>query len=382
MANLAFIPIRSGSKSIPGKNTRDFCGKPLVNWLIEALDNSEYIQRIVIALDGEDQENIIKRIKSNKLEIYNRKPENAKDNSSTESVMLEFLEYDKTDNNDIFILLQATSPFTQTHDINSALELFKTGNADSLLSVIKTKRFFWDKHSQPINYDYRNRPRRQDFDGLFMENGAFYISTVENIFNSNNRLSGKIELFEMPDYTGIEIDEPADWEMAESLFKRYQPQRLRKKVEVKLLLSDVDGVLTDAGMYYSEKGDELKKFSTYDGMGFKTLQKAGIKVGIITGENRRLNAARADKLNLDYAFHGIDDKLKNAEELCTELGIELKNLAYIGDDLNDVELLKNAGLAACPANAVKEVKEISGIIKLKSFGGSGALREFAEIILG
>jgi YrbI family 3-deoxy-D-manno-octulosonate 8-phosphate phosphatase len=381
MANLAFIPIRSGSKSIPGKNIREFCGKPLVNWLIEALENSDYIQRIVIALDGEEQEQIVKKTGAKKLEIYRRMPENAKDNSSTESVMLEFLEYDKTDPNDVFILLQATSPFTRTQDINRALELFKTGNADSVLSAIKTKRFFWDKHAQPINYDYRNRPRRQDFDGLFMENGAIYISTTDNILKSNNRLSGKISVFEMPEYTGIEIDEPADWEMAEALFKRYQPERLRKKVEIRLVLSDVDGVLTDAGMYYSEKGDELKKFSTYDGMGFKMLQQVGIKVGIITGENRKLNAARADKLNLDYAFHGIENKLINAQELCNELGISLQNLAYIGDDINDVELLKNVGLAACPANAVKKVKDIFGIIELKSSGGNGALREFAEIIL-
>jgi N-acylneuraminate cytidylyltransferase len=380
MANWAFIPIRSGSKSIPGKNTKDFCGKPLVHWLIDALHHAQYIDYIVIALDSKEQESIVKQYHSDKLKIYHRSPENAQDHSSTESVMIEFLEHEKLADHDTFTLVQATSPFTRTEDFDAAISAYNTSDADSMLTAVKVKRFYWNTNATPINYDYRNRPRRQDFDGLMMENGAFYINKVGNILQHKNRLSGKINIFEMPEYTGIEIDEPTDWELAETLFKKHQPERLRKKTDIKLFLSDVDGVLTDAGMYYSENGDEIKKFCTYDGMGFKLLQQKGIKVGIITGENRNLNTNRANKLGLDYIFQGIENKLKQVQLLCEELNITLNNVAYIGDDLNDIELLKQAGLAACPQNAISDVKNIPGIIQLSKFGGEGVVRDFANII--
>lgn len=143
----------------------------------------------------------------------------------------------------------------------------------------------------------------------------------------------------------------------------------------KLFLSDVDGVLTDAGMYYTENGDEIKKFSAYDGMGFKLMQAKGIKVGILTAENRQLNRNRANKIKLDFDFHGIENKLNTLTKLLKELSIEWKDVAYVGDDLNDIEVLKKVGQAFCPANAVEEVQKIKGIRKLKSSGGQGVVRE-------
>lgn len=142
-----------------------------------------------------------------------------------------------------------------------------------------------------------------------------------------------------------------------------------------LFLSDVDGVLTDAGMYYTENGDEIKKFSTYDGMGFKLMQAKGIKVGILTAENRQLNRNRANKIKLDFDFHGIENKLNTLTKLLNELSIDWKDVAYVGDDLNDIEVLKKVGQAFCPANAVEEVQKIKNIRKLKSSGGQGVVRE-------
>ena len=150
----------------------------------------------------------------------------------------------------------------------------------------------------------------------------------------------------------------------------------KRKVKLpKILLSDVDGVLTDAGMYYSENGDELKKFCTYDGMGFKLLQARGIQVGILTAENRNLNRNRAKKLKLDFDFHGIENKFQVLNKLVNDLGISLEDVAFVGDDINDIEVLQNVGHAFCPANAVPEVSSIAGIKKLKTSGGSGVIRE-------
>lgn len=159
--------------------------------------------------------------------------------------------------------------------------------------------------------------------------------------------------------------------------------------DVKLFLTDVDGCMTDGGMYYTESGDEFKKFCVYDGMGIVLLRKAGIPCGILTSENTNIGLKRGKKLGLEYVYTGVgrvvDDvkmtKLDAAKKICEELGITLKNVCFIGDDVNDLDLLQNAGIAACPTNAVEVVKAVPGIIHLSKRGGDGAIREICEMIL-
>ena len=152
-------------------------------------------------------------------------------------------------------------------------------------------------------------------------------------------------------------------------------------MSIKIFLSDVDGVLTDGGMYYTESGDEFKKFNCYDGMGMKLLQEKGYKVGIITSEDKQINRNRARKLKLDFDFHGIKDKLKFMQEFCINENFKLSEIAYIGDDINCFDLLSNVGVCACPKNAVSKIKNIPNIKLFNSSGGNGAFREFAEIYL-
>ncbi|HOZ29413.1 MAG TPA: acylneuraminate cytidylyltransferase [Bacteroidales bacterium] len=381
MSITAFVPVRSGSKSIKDKNIKEFCGKPLVYWILNALENAAEVNEIVIALDSEEYSAIVKNFRLSKVKIYKRKTENAVDTASTESVMLEYLSVAKLNKDDIFILAQATSPLTSSVDIDSAIRQYLYSGKDSLLSCVKTKRFFWNSEGTSINYDYKNRPRRQNFEGMFMENGAFYINKVSNIIRDKNRLSGAIGIYEMPEYTALELDEPADWKIGEILLREHIKSVRTSIKDIKLLLSDIDGVLTDGGMYYTEIGDEIKKFCTSDGIGFKLLQEKGIKVGIITSEDRKLNRARAKKLKLDFDFHAQLNKLETVGNLCNKFNISLQNVAYIGDDINDFELLSKVGLPACPANAATIIKNIPGIIILEKSGGTGAVREFAEIIL-
>ena len=152
------------------------------------------------------------------------------------------------------------------------------------------------------------------------------------------------------------------------------------KKPIKLFLSDVDGVLTDAGMYYTESGDEFKKFNTHDGMGFNLLKKAGIKTGIVTTEKTNIVTNRAAKLKVDYLYQGVGfgGKLESAKEICILENITLEEVAYIGDDINCLDLLMHVGLAACPNNATKIIKSIPGIIQLTKAGGEGAVREFID----
>ena len=380
MKKIAFIPVRGGSKSIPKKNIKIFCGKPLIYWNLIELENCDQVDEIVVASDSEDIISVVEEFKFSKVVVYRRSNENAQDHSTSESIMLEYINFAKLDLSDVFMLVQATSPFTKSNDFSNGLKMMNS--YDTVFSCAKIKRFIWDKDSNPLNYDFKNRPRRQDFDGTFMENGAFCISLVSDIIKYNNRISGNIGICEMPEYTFVEIDEPEDWIIAERLFlKNNYSLNNYDFSKIKIFLSDVDGVLTDAGMYYTEKGDEIKKFSTYDGMAFKILQKKGVKVGIITTEDRQLNRNRAQKLSLDFDFHGADDKLKIVKELCKKQNINLNQVAYIGDDVNCFELLSNVGFPACPKNAVDKIKSIQNIIQLSQNGGSGVVREFVEIII-
>ena len=381
---IAFIPVRGGSKSIPLKNIKPFCGKPLVCWNIEALEQCKEVDEIIIATDSDKIEEVVASRPYKKTRIYRRSAENACDTASTESVMLEYIHHAKLPADDIFMLVQATSPLTETVHFTEALEMYGKGEYDSILTCVRNYRFFWNAEGTSMNYDYRNRPRRQNFDGMLMENGAFYINKVGNILESGNRLSGHIGIYEMPEYTATEIDEPDDWIVLENLMRKHVlSKKESEKKRIKLFLCDVDGTLTDGGMYYSENGDELKKFNTRDGMGFQLLREAGIKTGIITSENTQIVTNRAKKLKVDFLYQGKRDggKLVVAQDICQQLDITLDEVAYIGDDVNCIDLLKAVGVKACPADACEEVKAIEGIRVMNKKGGEGCVREFYETIL-
>ena len=217
----AFIPVRGGSKSIPLKNIKPLCGKPLVCWTIEALERCSDVDRIIVATDSDDIRNVVAQRNYKKTELYRRRPENAGDTASTESVMLEYIEHAGLDDDTVFMLVQATSPMTETHHFSEALQMYARGEYDSLLTCVRNYRFFWNEDGTSRNYDYRRRPRRQDFRGQLMENGAFYINRVGNITASGNRLSGRIGIYEMPAHTAAEIDEPEDWLIIENLMMRH-----------------------------------------------------------------------------------------------------------------------------------------------------------------
>ena len=381
---VAFIPVRGGSKSIPLKNIKPFCGKPLVCWNIEALETCDLVDEVIVATDSDDIWNVVEARHYKKTTLYRRSAENACDTASTESVMLEYIHYAQLPSENVFMLVQATSPLTEDIHFTEALQMYGKGEYDSILTCVRNYRFFWNEDGTSMNYDYKNRPRRQNFSGMLMENGAFYINTVKNILRSGNRLSGKIGVYEMPEYTATEIDEPDDWTILESLMQRHVlSKRQQAKKQIKLFLCDVDGTLTDGGMYYSETGDEQKKFNTRDGMGFQLLREAGIKTGIITSENTHIVENRAKKLKLDYLRQSKRDggKVAAALEICDELAITLSEVAYIGDDINCYNLLAKVGVAACPADAMMQVKTIPSIHIMTKKGGEGCVREFISLIL-
>jgi YrbI family 3-deoxy-D-manno-octulosonate 8-phosphate phosphatase len=154
-------------------------------------------------------------------------------------------------------------------------------------------------------------------------------------------------------------------------------ERARK---IRLVAMDVDGVLTDAGMYYTETGDELKKFNTRDGMGVALVREAGLTTAILTRERTQLVERRGAKMRIDHVFIGVTDKLTCMNELLGKLDLTLEQVAYIGDDVNDYELLCHVGLAAAVRDASRLPKSVAHLIT-EAKGGEGAVRELCEIIL-
>jgi 3-deoxy-D-manno-octulosonate 8-phosphate phosphatase (KDO 8-P phosphatase) len=154
---------------------------------------------------------------------------------------------------------------------------------------------------------------------------------------------------------------------------------LEKCSNIKLVLSDIDGVLTDGGMYYSKEGESFKKFNTRDGMGVELLRNNDIPTILITKENSDSSRKRAQKIGAEI-FEGVLDKKTVALKLVKKHKIKNHNLAYIGDDINDLELLKIVGFSSTPSNAIESVKETVDYV-CKSDGGNGAFREIADLIL-
>jgi CMP-N-acetylneuraminic acid synthetase len=212
---VALIPLRGGSKSIPRKNIKEIAGKPLCAWVLESASNAKLINNVYVSTDSEEIKAVVESLNLGVKVIF--RPKNlATDEASTESVMINFMSQVDFD---IIVTIQATSPLLCCHELDQALKVFNSDNLNSMLSAVRTKRFFWTEAGAPINYNPKERPLRQNFAGTMMENGAFYITDRTTLKNTNCRLGGKIGVFEMPDNTAVEIDEPSDWKIVKNLLE-------------------------------------------------------------------------------------------------------------------------------------------------------------------
>lgn len=218
---VAFLPLRGGSKGIPGKNIRDFAGKPLCYWSIRAACDCRRVEKIYVATDSEKIRDVVLDFRFPKVEVIGRSEKSATDKASSELVLLEFAQKYESET---IVFLQATSPLTTSADLDGALKKMSAGNLTSLVSGVNQKRFVWKTSKngliRPQNYDPRRRPRRQDWDGYFVENGAFYITKTKNLLKQKCRVSGKIGFWEMPEESYFEIDSETDWTILEGLFRQ------------------------------------------------------------------------------------------------------------------------------------------------------------------
>lgn len=377
---IGFVPARGGSRGIPGKNVRRLCGRPLIWWCLRALQECGAVDRVVLATEAADIASCALSLGLDKLEIFRRSERSATDTAPTEDVLFEFLAAQDVADQDVVVLAQATNPFVRPLDVEQAIGRIVSGACDSVVSCAPFKRFLWDAHGRSLNYDPACRPRRQDFDGALLENGAFYVARAGDVRRAGHRLPGVVHPHVMPEYTAVELDEEDDWLVAESLLRRHAMTLVGPSRPIRMFLTDVDGVLTDGGMYYGESGEELKRFNTVDGKGIELLRERGVITGIVTAERTELVIRRARKLGIDHLWQGVHDKLAVVRALCDALSVDLDEVAYVGDDLGDVELLDAVGFSACPATAMPVVRRRVDWVCERP-GGGGCVREVAELVL-
>lgn len=223
---VAFVPMRSGSKGIPNKNIKEICGKPLFYWGLSALEKSA-VDKIVVATDSKEYKELISNYAFKKVSFYNRNYDNAQDDATTESVLLEYFGRGFDDDKDDFILYQITNPLINYKDVNGLINCYKKNGYNSMLTVADLEgRFLWSEESYQntaysVNYDYRQRPLRQwgSYERMYMENGMMYINSVINLLKCKNRLTEPIGLYIMSSYTLHEIDTIEDLYIIEKIME-------------------------------------------------------------------------------------------------------------------------------------------------------------------
>ncbi|WP_214370406.1 acylneuraminate cytidylyltransferase [Pseudonocardia sp. H11422] len=382
------IPVRAGSRGIPGKNLRHVGGRPLLDWVVDAALGAACVDRVLVSTDDPAIRRHVLGTAAwcDRVLLPPRAPATATDLATTESVLLDVMDSPQAAGAGDIALVQATSPLLQAADLDGAYALYRSG-FDSVLSVVRQRRFRWrlgaDGAAVP-DYDPAARPRRQDLAGHLVENGALYITSRQALLRTRTRVSGRIGLFEMPEESYTEVDEPADLAIVDALLRRriatVAAEPPAAGTRVRLVLTDVDGVLTDNGMTYLGNGVEAKTYSARDGKGFELLRNAGVRTGLITSEQGPQIQARADKLRVDALVMASRDKLADAIALCERWGLSLDEVAFIGDDVHDVALLERVGLAGAPADAMAAASSVADY-RCRTAGGHGAFREFADVIL-
>ncbi len=377
---ISIIPARGGSKGIINKNLKLIGNIPLVAHSIKHSLKSKIISETYVSTDSTEIKMISLKYGA---KVIDRPAEYASDTATTESVMKHASNYLNNDF-DYIVLLQPTSPLRFPENIDESIKLILEENSDSLLSVYKNDSFLWGSNNKPINYNFKQRPRRQDKEWEYVENGSIYITNKKIFLEENSRLGGKISKYIMPKWMSFEIDTPFDFELVEFIyttkFKHHQRNLGEIIKKLKMVIFDVDGVFTDGSVYLDHDGNEILKFSRIDGKGIELIREKNLKMVVISSEKSEIILQRMKKLKIEDVYIDIKNKLEIYEKLKEKYSLEDENICYLGDDIQDLEIIKRVGLSCCPLNAQVIVKKYS--VYNSSFnGGNGFVRDVCNLIL-
>ncbi|MBO9625335.1 MAG: acylneuraminate cytidylyltransferase [Microbacterium sp.] len=379
MTTVAIIPARGGSKQVPRKNVQRVGGVPLVARAVHAALAADGIDVVAVSTDDEE---IAAVAAAAGARIVRRPAELAGDLATSESAILHAMDSLAAEGVDaeVVAFLQATSPFLPSDALAEAVARVRTGRADSVFSAHETYGFLWrrdaDGAADAVNHDAARRPRRQDREPHYLETGAFYVFSAAGFRESRHRFFGRTEFVEVSEWTAIEIDDEQQLRIARALAALHEP---RHPIPAKAVVTDFDGVHTDDTAIVDADGGERVRVSREDGMGVALLRRAGVPMLILSTEANPVVRARAEKLRVPV-LHGIDDKERALRDWAQESGIDLADVAYLGNDVNDLPALRIVGWPVAVANAHPLVLAEARVV-LRRTGGNGAVRELVERVL-
>lgn len=385
MDSIAVIPARGGSVGLPGKNVRPLLGVPLVARCVEAARYSRYLRAVYVSTDDPD---IAQVSKTAGAEVIIRPDDLSNSTASSEAALLHALEWLGQSGQAVpeyLVFLQCTSPFTRAQDIDSVLEKMVQKGAAAAFSVVEDHGFIWQEDDAGfalgITHDAEKpRPRRQDLKPRYRENGAIYAMRVADFLKKRERFCGPTVMVPVAG-PAFEIDDQSDWDIVEAFLKARPKATLRDvaKANIKAVVMDFDGVHTDDCVTVDQDGREMVKCSRRDGLGLETLRKRGVKMMILSKESNPVVRARADKLKMPVQ-NQIDDKLPVLDTWRQEQGLDWSEVAFIGNDVNDLECMKACALSFAPSDAHDAAKVIASCVLTKG-GGNGALREMCDMLV-
>ena len=376
---VAVIPARGGSKGVTRKNVRRVGGVPLVARAIVAARATASVDRVIVSTDDPEIAAVAEEWGA---QVVHRPAELAGDDASSESALLHTLEAleDAGVHTDIIVFLQATSPFIDPRDIDVAVELIRANEHDCVFSAVETYGFLWaaeEGAASGVNHDPTARLRRQDRDPQYLETGAFYVMDAEGLRTARHRFFGRVGMVEVAERTAIEIDTEEQLAVAQAIAPLIRHEA--DPMDVRAVVTDFDGVHTDDTVMTDAAGRESVRVSRSDGMGIALLRRAGIPVLILSSETNQVVSARARKLQVDVR-QGVDDKASVLRDWAADQGVSLSQVAYIGNDINDLGCLDVVGYPVAVPEAHPLVLAASRVIVSRT-GGHGAVRELADRVL-
>lgn len=385
MEILAIIPARGGSKGIPRKNILSLLGKPLIAYNIEQARKAHLVNRLVVSTDDAEIAAISRQFGA---EVVWRPAEISGDTASSESALLHtlaFLNQAEGYQPDLLVFLQCTSPLTLSADIDGTIQALLDANADTALAAIPFHYFVWKTNSGGdvvgINHDKSVRPLRQEREAQFLETGAVYAMRVQGFLKARHRFFGKTALYEMPVERRLEIDDPVDFQIAETLLRAQADQEKASYLPAKVsaLVMDFDGVFTDNKVVVFQDGSEAVVCDRGDGWGIGRLKKTGLPLLILSTEPNPVVRARAEKLGLP-CLQNVEDKWSALQAWLQAQGIDPAQVVYLGNDANDLPCMTRVGCAVAPADAHPSARDVAHIL-LEHRGGDGAIRELCDLLL-
>lgn len=383
MEILTIIPARGGSIGVPRKNVRLLGGRPLIAWSIEQARQTPSVTRVVVSTDDAEIAHVSKTYGA---EVVDRPASLAGGTATSESALAHCLDELRAREGyqpDVVVFLQATSPFRQDHDIEAAVQTLLREEADSLFSCCPSHGFVWrvqDGAPGPLNYDPRNRPRRQDAPVDVVENGSIYVFRPDVLRETGSRLGGKIATHFMRPIDSFQVDEPEDLQIMEAILASARPALSPEVLgAVRVLLLDFDGVLTENRVIVDQHGVESVRCHRGDGWGVARLREAGVDVRIVSTETNPVVAARARKLGVPVT-QGVGDKGAVVAAILAETGASPSHVAFVGNDVNDLAAMKKVGVPIAVADATPAALAAARFVT-RRIGGDGAVREVADAIL-